>query len=78
MKETLLITGGKSSIGNAVLHEFLDSSDVKEIKNLSRDEKKQDDTRRFYKNPKINSVLGRMNYLAAELTRYQNKVSCCL
>ena len=51
MKGTLLITGGKGSSGNAVLHEFLDSSDVKEIKNLSRDEKKQDDTRRFYKNP---------------------------
>ena len=56
MKDTLPVTGGKGSIGNAVLHEFLDSSDVKAIKNLSRDEKKQDDTRRFYKNPKINII----------------------
>ena len=56
MKDTLPITGGKVSIGNAVLHEFLDSSDVKEIKNLSRVVKKQDDSRRFYKNPKINII----------------------
>jgi UDP-N-acetylglucosamine 4,6-dehydratase len=56
MKDTLPITGGKGSIGNAVLHEFLDSINVKEIKNLSRDEKKQDDNRRFYKNPKINII----------------------
>ena len=34
MKDTLPITGGKGSFGNAVLHEFLDSSNVKEIKNL--------------------------------------------
>ncbi len=57
MKDTLPITGGKGSFGNAVLHEFLDSSDVKEIKNLSRDEKKQDDTRRFYKNSRFGSLL---------------------
>ena len=57
MKDTLPITGGKGSIGNAVLHEFSDSSDVKEIKNLGRDEKKQDDTSRFYKNPRFGSLL---------------------
>ncbi len=54
MKYTLPMTGGRGSIGNAVSHKFPDSSDVKEIKNLSRDEKKQDETRRLYKNPKIN------------------------
>lgn len=40
----LLITGGTGSFGNAVLRRFLDS-DIKEIRILSRDEKKQDDMR---------------------------------
>lgn len=42
----LLITGGTGSFGNAVLRRFLDS-DIKEIRILSRDEKKQDDMRHF-------------------------------
>lgn len=42
--KTLLITGGTGSFGNAVLNRFL-STDVKEIRILSRDEKKQDDMR---------------------------------
>lgn len=44
--KTLLITGGTGSFGNAVLRRFLDS-DIKEIRILSRDEKKQDDMRHF-------------------------------
>ena len=39
--KVLLITGGTGSFGNAVLRRFLDS-DIKEIRILSRDEKKQD------------------------------------
>ena len=50
--KTLLITGGTGSFGNAVLRRFLDS-DLNEIRILSRDEKKQDDMRRLYKNSKI-------------------------
>ena len=42
--KTLLITGGTGSFGNAVLRRFL-ASDIKEIRILSRDEKKQDDMR---------------------------------
>ena len=42
--KTLLITGGTGSFGNAVLRRFLDS-DIREIRILSRDEKKQDDMR---------------------------------
>src|SRR5574344_2975707 len=42
--KVLLITGGTVSFGNAVLRRFLDS-DIKEIRILSRDEKKQDDMR---------------------------------
>ena len=44
--KTLLITGGTGSFGNAILRRFLDS-DIKEIRILSRDEKKQDDMRHF-------------------------------
>ncbi len=44
--KVLLITGGTGSFGNAVLRRFLDS-DIKEIRILSRDEKKQDDMRHY-------------------------------
>ena len=50
--KTLLITGGTGSFGNAVLRRFLDS-DLKEIRILSRDEKKQDDMRKKYAHPKL-------------------------
>ena len=43
----LLITGGTGSFGNAVLSRFL-TSDIKEIRIFSRDEKKQDDMRHEY------------------------------
>ena len=43
----LLITGGTGSFGNAVLCRFL-TTDIAEIRILSRDEKKQDDMRHFY------------------------------
>lgn len=42
--KTLLITGGTGSFGQAVLKRFL-STDIKEIRVFSRDEKKQDDMR---------------------------------
>jgi UDP-glucose 4-epimerase len=42
--KVLMITGGTGSFGNAVLNHFL-SSDIKEIRIFSRDEKKQDDMR---------------------------------
>jgi UDP-glucose 4-epimerase len=54
---TLLITGGTGSFGNAVLRRFLDT-DIKEIRIFSRDEKKQDDMRQYYKNPKIKYYIG--------------------
>lgn len=41
---TLMITGGTGSFGNTVLKHFL-STDIKEIRIFSRDEKKQDDMR---------------------------------
>ena len=45
--KVLLITGGTGSFGNAVAKRFL-TSDIKEIRILSRDEKKQDDMRHEY------------------------------
>ncbi|MEJ5317865.1 MAG: polysaccharide biosynthesis protein [Tenuifilum sp.] len=53
----LLITGGTGSFGNAVLRRFLDT-DIKEIRIFSRDEKKQDDMRHQYQNPKIKFYIG--------------------
>jgi len=55
--KTLLITGGTGSFGNAVMKRFLSNS-IKEIRIFSRDEKKQEDMRRFYKNPKIKFYIG--------------------
>ena len=55
--KTLLITGGTGSFGNAVLKKFLNSG-VKEIRILSRDEKKQHDMRVEYNNSKIKFFLG--------------------
>ncbi len=54
---TLLITGGTGSFGNAVLEKFL-RTDIREIRIFSRDEKKQDDMRQHYKNPKIKYYIG--------------------
>jgi len=54
---TLLITGGTGSFGNAVLRRFL-QSDLKEIRILSRDEKKQDDMRKRYNNSKLKFYIG--------------------
>ncbi len=55
--KTLLITGGTGSFGNAVLDRFLDTN-IEEIRIFSRDEKKQDDMRKKYKNPKIKFYIG--------------------
>jgi UDP-N-acetylglucosamine 4,6-dehydratase/5-epimerase len=55
---TLLITGGTGSFGNAVLRRFLKTDKIKEIRIFSRDEKKQDDMRRYYNHPKIKYFIG--------------------
>ena len=54
---TLLITGGTGSFGNAVLRRFL-ATDFKEIRVLSRDEKKQDDMRKKFNNSRIKFYIG--------------------
>ena len=55
--KTLLITGGTGSFGNAVLRRFA-KSPVREIRILSRDEKKQDDMRKRYNDPKLKFYIG--------------------
>ncbi len=56
-KKILLITGGTGSFGNAVLKRFL-NTDIAEIRIFSRDEKKQDDMRKRYNNPKLKFYIG--------------------
>ena len=54
----LLVTGGTGSFGNTVLRKFLKREEFSEIRIFSRDEKKQDDMRHFYNNPKIKYYIG--------------------
>ncbi|WP_341357139.1 polysaccharide biosynthesis protein [Rossellomorea sp. y25] len=62
--KTLLITGGTGSFGNAVMKRFLDT-DIKEIRIFSRDEKKQDDMRKVYKNEKLKFYIGDVRDLSS-------------
>ena len=55
--KVLLITGGTGSFGNAVAERFL-KTDIKEIRILSRDEKKQDDMRKLYNDSKLKFYIG--------------------
>ncbi|OCW57014.1 polysaccharide biosynthesis protein [Hoeflea olei] len=55
--KVLLITGGTGSFGSAAVKRFLDT-DIREIRILSRDEKKQDDMRKHYNHPKLKFYLG--------------------
>ncbi len=56
-QKVLMITGGTGSFGNAVLKRFL-SSDVREIRIFSRDEKKQEEMRIALNNPKLKFYIG--------------------
>jgi len=55
--KVLMITGGTGSFGNIVLKRFL-STDVKEIRIFSRDEKKQEEMRIALNNPKLKFHIG--------------------
>ena len=55
--ETLLVTGGTGSFGNAVLKRFLET-EISELRIFSRDEKKQDDMRKRYNHPKLKFYIG--------------------
>ncbi len=55
--KTLLITGGTGTFGNAVLRRFV-NTEIKEIRVLSRDEKKQEEMRLELRNPKVKFFIG--------------------
>jgi len=55
--KTLLVTGGTGSFGNAIINRYL-NTDIKEIRILSRDEKKQEDMRKHYNNDKLKFYIG--------------------
>ncbi|MDO9010975.1 MAG: nucleoside-diphosphate sugar epimerase/dehydratase [Gallionella sp.] len=55
--KVLMITGGTGSFGNTVLKRFL-STDVREIRIFSRDEKKQEDMRIAHNNSKLKFYIG--------------------
>lgn len=55
--KVLLITGGTGSFGNAVTERFLNTN-IKEIRILSRDEKKQEDMRKKYNSEKLKFYIG--------------------
>jgi UDP-glucose 4-epimerase len=55
--KVLMITGGTGSFGNTVLKRFL-STNVREIRIFSRDEKKQEEMRIALNNPKLKFYIG--------------------
>jgi UDP-N-acetylglucosamine 4,6-dehydratase len=55
--KVLMITGGTGSFGNTVLKRFL-STEVREIRIFSRDEKKQEEMRIALNNPKLKFYIG--------------------
>ncbi len=55
--KVLLITGGTGSFGKTVLKKFLNSN-FSEIRIFSRDEKKQEDLRLSFNNPKLSFYIG--------------------
>lgn len=55
--KVLMITGGTGSFGNTVLKRFL-STDVREIRIFSRDEKKQEEMRIAFSNDKLKFFIG--------------------
>lgn len=55
--KVLLITGGTGSFGSAVLRRFI-GSPFREIRIFSRDEKKQEDQRLHYRDPRLRYHLG--------------------
>jgi len=56
-KKNILITGGTGTFGNAALKRFL-KTNVAQIRIFSRDEKKQDDMRNEYRDPRIKFYIG--------------------
>lgn len=71
--KTLLITGGTGSFGNAVLNRFL-TTDIGEIRILSRDEKKQDDMRHTYQ-VEYPDCVGKIRFYIGDVRDYSSIVN---
>ena len=67
---TLLITGGTGSFGNAVLNRFL-RTDIGEIRIFSRDEKKQDDMRHEFQ-AKMPEVADKIKFYIGDVRDLQS------
>ena len=68
--KTLLITGGTGSFGHAVLDRFL-TTDIREIRILSRDEKKQDDMRHAFQ-AKMPEVADKIKFYIGDVRDLQS------
>ena len=68
--KVLLITGGTGSFGHAVVDRFL-NTEIKEIRILSRDEKKQDDMRKAYNNSKLKFYIGDVRNLESIIDAFK-------
>lgn len=55
--KVLLVTGGTGSFGHALVRRFI-KEDIKEIRILSRDEKKQDDMRKEFSDDRLSFYIG--------------------
>ena len=56
--KTILITGGTGSFGESLLNKYAYKNIFKEIRIISRDEKKQDDLRKKFNNGKLKFFIG--------------------
>ena len=54
----ILVTGGTGSFGNEIVKSFLEEKNINEIRIFSRDELKQDDMRKSFKNDKLKFIIG--------------------
>lgn len=70
--KVLMVTGGTGSFGNAVVNRFL-TTDIKEIRILSRDEKKQDDMRHEYQ-LKYPKYVEKMKFYIGDVRDYNSIV----
>ena len=68
--KVLMITGGTGSFGNAVLNRFL-STDIKEIRIFSRDEKKQDDMRHEFQ-AKMPEAAEKISFYIGDVRDFQS------
>ena len=71
--KTLLITGGTGSFGHAVLNRLL-TTDIAEVRILSRDEKKQDDMRHEYQ-AKMPDAAEKIKFYVGDVRDYHSIVN---